>query len=179
MEFQDYIKTLNIVSIPVLIRANSDITIEQAFDVCVERVERVSAQYPKTNVWLSLTDLRDNNKYTVFSAAMMRKYGINDQVNLDLDMVAVKTAIDQSRPDSIRAIVRDELAGLSLDQSVVLHELKQDPQFLKSVQQINRHVVVEVGVVHRSARLSVQRRSLPLSIHQRSVNIEVVRDANQ
>jgi len=138
MVFQDYIKTLNIVTVPVLIRANSDISISASHELCVERVERVASENPDLNVWLELTDLRVGNRYTIFSKSMMAKYEINDQVNLDLDMVGIRQAISQSHPDAIRALIDESLASIDESSKAFSAEdvasiLKSDDDFIESV----------------------------------------------
>lgn len=176
MDFLNYIRTLNIITIPVLIRANSAIAVADAQRICVERVERVARENPALNVWLELIDLRDGNRYTIFSSAMMAKYAIANQINLALDMVAIRQAIAASDPSAIRQLIADEIARLptatSVQPSDVADALKADQGFLDS---IRPSAVARTAMTVRQGRgsMTVRRARVVLAVRRKRINMQV------
>jgi len=175
MDFQDYIKTLNIITIPVLIRANSEISIPAAHAICVERVDRVAAENSSLNVWLELTDLRDGNRYTIFSKSMMAKYAITNQINMSLDMVAIRQAIAQSHPDAINKLIYEALANFKCDAhqvptaQEVANTLKNDQTFVQQLRPIETRV--DLVVESQDVTLGLDQQEVTLSVPESQVEI--------
>ena len=170
LSFQKYIETLNVIILPVLIRQNSDITMEAAHDKCVESVDRVADENQDHHVYLKLTDLRDGNEYAIFSSRMMDAYDIDDQVNLCLDMVSIDRAIQQSSPDSIRKIVSQMLQSVAAPTAEdVAEELKANPDFMDSLNS-------SIGVFRsQHIRLKVVRKKVVLNPIRRKIRLKVVK----
>ena len=93
MEFDDFIKAKGLLDLNIIIRNNSDIKIADALDTVRERVDRVGRENPSVDVKAELSDMRDGNKYEIYSETMMSKYDITDWYNLSLDNVSIQKVL--------------------------------------------------------------------------------------
>jgi len=94
MTFEDYISLTQLVKLEIDIRPNSTITINNAFKIVKDRVNRVSNQY-NIDCKALLTDNRDNKQYTIYSDLMVSKYNMDrDIIELNIRKITTVTTLD-------------------------------------------------------------------------------------
>lgn len=168
MDFETYLKTINVVDVAVEINPASTGSVDKAIDICQGYANRLADVYPTLNVRMTLTDLRNGNQYRVYSHDMADRYDMESTAQLVLDMEAIGQAIAQSQPDAIAAIVRAELAKLvevSPDAQAVADRLKMDAEFVASLR----------PSVMQQVALSLKKRRVSLSLRKHSVNLSLIR----
>lgn len=94
MTFEEYISLTQLVKLEIDIRPNSTITIDNAFKIVKDRVNKVSNKY-NIDCKALLTDNRDNRQYTVYSDLMVSKYNMNkDIIELNIRKITSVTTLD-------------------------------------------------------------------------------------
>ena len=94
MTFEEYISLTQLVKLEIDIRPNSTITIDNAFKIVKDRVNKVSNKY-NIDCKALLTDNRDNRQYTIYSDLMVSKYNMNkDIIELNIRKITTVTTLD-------------------------------------------------------------------------------------
>jgi hypothetical protein len=94
MTFEEYISLTKLVKLEIDIRPNSTITINNAFKIVKNRINRISNQY-NIDCKALLTDNRDNKQYIVYSDLMVSKYNMDkDIIELNIRKITTVTTLD-------------------------------------------------------------------------------------
>jgi hypothetical protein len=94
MTFEEYISLTKLVKLEIDIRPNSTITINNAFKIVKNRINRISNKY-NIDCKALLTDNRDNKQYTIYSDLMVSKYNMDkDIIELNIRKITTVTTLD-------------------------------------------------------------------------------------
>ncbi len=104
MDFNEYLKTIGLINLQIIIRENSDITIEKVKEIVTKRVNRIANENSDIDVRADIKDLRDGNIYTCFSKNMMQKYNIKKQFVTALDLKEIKELLEDKKKIEIKKI---------------------------------------------------------------------------